>query len=227
MLREGNFVKIDRVRIAPDRVSRAGMSMPPDETLPPSSSPLPAKASSVTIEGHPDEWPPPRSFRAQVAPDGTTRLVISVPSDELAKTHLALLDVLAGPWSVRYLKLTDRKVGQLPKPQTWVRMDVAPEVVRAALEQRPALVWHDGRHQLWMRGAFGDQVVLDELGVLYCYPDDPAFRAALLGASEQGIPESKELGMDGRDYVRVTFLAEADAEEASLLAELSLQEWKG
>ncbi|MDP2311443.1 MAG: hypothetical protein Q8P41_00945 [Pseudomonadota bacterium] len=190
--------------------------------LPPSSGELPPKAASVTIEGLPDGWTPPRSFRAQVAPDGTTRLVVSVPPEELAATHLALLEVLGAPWSLRYLKLTDRRVGQLPKPETWVRMDAKPEQVQAALSARPALVWHDGRHQLWMRGKFGDQVVLDELGVLYCYPDDPAFRAALAG-----IPESKEVGMDGRDYVRVTFLAEADAEEASLFQALSLQRWGG
>ncbi|MDP2306181.1 MAG: hypothetical protein Q8P18_09135 [Pseudomonadota bacterium] len=183
---------------------------------------FPPKASSVNVEGQPDSWTPPRSFRAQVAPDGTTRLVISVPPEELAATHLSLLAVLGGPWSLRYLKLTDRKVGQLPKPETWVRMDVKPEVALAALEARPGLVWHDGRHQLWMRGVYGDQVVLDELGVLYCYPDDPAFRAAL-----EGVPESKEVGMDGRDYVRVSFLSEADAEEASLFAALSLQAWKG
>lgn len=183
---------------------------------------LPPKAASVTVEGQPDGWTPPRSFRAQVAPDGMTRLVVSVPQEELADTHRALLAVLGGPWSVRYLKLTDRAVGQLPKPETWVRMDVSPELARAAFEARPGLVWHDGRHQLWVRGPFGDQVVLDELGVLYCYPDDPGFRAAL-----DGLPESKELGMDGRDYVRVSFVAEADAEEASLIAALSLQKWNG
>lgn len=214
MLRTALLVKIDRPPFERTRVSRAGMSTAPTA--------LPPKASSVTIEGQPDGWAPPRSFRAQVTPDGTTRLVVNVPSDELAATHLALLDVLGGPLSLRYLKLTDRKVGQLPKPETWVRMDVQPGAVRAALEARPSLVWHDGRHQLWMRGVYGDQVVLDELGVLYCYPDDPAFRAALVG-----IPEGKELGMDGRDYVRVSFLAEADAEEASLYTELSLQQWKG
>jgi hypothetical protein len=185
-------------------------------------STLPPKATSVTIEGQPDGYTPPRSFRAQVAPDGTTRLVISVPSDELAATHRALLGALGAPWSLRYVKLTDRKTGQLPKPETWVRMDVKPELVRAAFDARPALIWHDGRHQLWARGLHGDQVVLDELGVLYCYPDDPAFRAAL-----GDLPETKEVGMDGRDYVRVTFLAEADEEEASLFQALSLQKWGG
>lgn len=196
-------------------------STTPDPT-PPSPYALPPKAASVTIEGLPDGWTPPRSFRAQVAPDGTTRLVVSVPTEELADTHRALLAALGGPWSVRYLKLTDRKVGQLPKPETWVRMDVDPARALAAFEARRGLVWHDGRHQLWVRGPFGDQVVLDELGVLYCYPDDPAFRAALTG-----LPESKELGMDGRDYVRVNFVAEADADEASLIQALSLQKWTG
>ena len=72
------------------------------------------------------------------------------------------------------------KVGrfvQLPgKPVTFVAMDLPADRVRAALGERPTLLWADGRHQLWLRGRFGEQVVLDELGVLYCYPDDPAFR---------------------------------------------------
>lgn len=185
-------------------------------------STLAPKASSVTVEGHPDGWTSPRSFRAQVAPDGTTRLVVSVPADELARVHLALLEALDAPWSVRYLKLTDRQTGQLQKPETWVRMDARPEVVCDALHENAALVWHDGRHQLWVRGKMGDSVVLDELGMLYCYPDDPAFRAALAG-----VAESKELGMDGRDYVRVQFLAEADAQEQAFKHALALQHWKG
>jgi hypothetical protein len=32
--------------------------------------------------------------------------------------------------------------------------------------------------------------------------------------------------MDSRDYVRVTFLAEADAQEASLWDELKMLRWK-
>lgn len=180
------------------------------------------KATSVTVTGQPDGWVAPRSFRAQQAPDGMTRLVISVPPEELPAVHLRLLDRLEAPWSVRYLRLTDRQKGQLPKPENWVRMDAPPEAVRTALSARPGLVWHDGRHQVWIRGRMGDQVVLDELGVLYCYPDDPAFREALTG-----LPEGSAVGMDGRDYVRVELLAEADAEEASLMQELSLQRWDG
>jgi hypothetical protein len=185
-------------------------------------TPLPPKASSVTVEGQPDGWNAPRAYRAQQAPDGSTRLVISVPLSELPAVHLALLRVLDPPWSVRYLKLTDRQSGQLAKPETWVRMDARPDLVVQALEANAALVWHDGRHQLWVRGRFGDQVVLDELGVLYCYPDDPAFREALAG-----IPLTTEVGMDGRDYVRVELLAQADAQEQALVHALALQRWNG
>lgn len=182
----------------------------------------PPKATSVTREGQPDGWTPPQSFRAQVAPDGKTRLVISVPPEELPALHLRLLGALGDKVSVRYVRLTDRKKGQLPQPESFVRMDASADKVRAALEARPTLIWGDGRHQLWLRGRFDEQVVLDELGVLYCYPDDPVFRDAL-----GELPERATVGLDGRDYVRVEFCADADAEEASLLAELSLQPWKG
>jgi hypothetical protein len=179
------------------------------------------KAVSVSKSGEPDGWVPSRSFRAQVAPDGTTRLVIGVPPDELASTHLALVRALGSPVSLRYVRLTDRQKGQLPQPESFVRMDLPADTLLAALAARPALFWGDGRHQTWIRGRFGEQVVLDELGVLYCYPDDPSFRDAL-----GDLPESKAVGMDGRDYVKVNFLAEADAQEASLLSELGLVPWK-
>jgi hypothetical protein len=182
--------------------------------------PASAKAVSVTVEGQPDDWRSPRGFRVQVAPDGNTRIVAYVPPDELRSVHERLIDALGGAVSVRYLRLTDRTKGQLPKPETYVRMDAPAAEVRAALADADALVWRDGRHQLWLRGRFGEQVVLDELGVLYCYPDDPAFREAL-GA----LPETTAVGMDGRDYVRVQFLPEADAQEATLIARLSMQKW--
>ena len=179
-----------------------------------------AKAVSVTVEGQPDGWTSPRGVRVQVAPDGKTRLVIYVPPEELRAVHERLLEALGSPLSVRYLRLTDRTKGQLPKPETFVRMDAPASDVRAAFAEAADLVWRDGRHQLWVRGPFGEQVVLDELGVLYCYPDDPAFREAL-----DGLPETSTVGMDGRDYVRVQFLAEADAQETALRERLSLQKW--
>lgn len=175
----------------------------------------PPKAISVTPDGEPDGWVPPRAWRVQVAPDGSTRLVVSVPAAELPEVHLRLLAVLGTPLSLRYLQLTDRRRGQLPRPRSFVRMEAPAAHLLAGLQARGALVWGDGRHQLWIRGRLGEQVVLDELGVLYCYPDDPAFREAL-----GGIDAGEQLGLDGRDYVKVMFLAEADAEEAALLAEL-------
>jgi hypothetical protein len=181
------------------------------------------KAESVTKDGTPDGWVPPRSFRAQVAPDGATRLVASLPPAELPEVHLKLLAALSAPVSVRYLQLTDRRgAGQLPKPRNFVAMDVSPDRVAEAFRAHPELVWADARHQMWLRGRFGEQVVLDELGVLYCYPDDPAFRDALAG-----LPESTEVGVDGRDYVKVHFHGEADAQEVSLLEALGLREWAG
>ncbi|MEN9787856.1 MAG: hypothetical protein RLZZ299_3120 [Pseudomonadota bacterium] len=179
-------------------------------------SPQP-KAVSVSVEGQEDGFEPARGYRVQVAPDGTTRLVASVPPAELRNVHLRLIAALGGPLSVRYLRLTDRVRGQLPKPESWVRMDVPAGEVVAALDAASRLVWEDGRHQLWIRGPFGEQVVLDEMGVLYCYPDDPAFREALLD-----LPEHTAVGMDGRDYVKVHFHADADSQETQLREALRL-----
>lgn len=182
---------------------------------------LPPKAISVTQAGEPDGWSPPRTWRAEVAPDGQTRLVVSVPLEDLAATHLRLVRALQGPLGVLYVRLTDRAgEGQLPKPVRRVAMEIPAARVEAALAERAALVWHDARHQLWIKGRHGEQVVLDELGVLYAYPDDPSFRDALAG-----IPESPTQTMDARDYVRVAFLAEADEMERSLWAELNMVEW--
>jgi hypothetical protein len=79
-----------------------------------------------------------------------------------------------------------------------------------ALETYRALVYHDGRHQLWIQGRGEDKVILEETGVMYVYPDDPLFRDVL---QAQSIPEKKAETMADRDYVRVNFLAEADALE--------------
>jgi hypothetical protein len=175
------------------------------------------KAESVTQAGQPDGWLPPTCWRAQVAPDGNTRLVVSVAAEKLAETHLKLLQAMSGPVGVMYAQLTSRQQGQHPRPVRFLGLELPLERVIAVFQEVPKLVWEDGRHQLWVRGSFGEQVVLDELGVLYCYPDDPSFRDALLG-----IPESSMLGMDGRDYVKVTFFSEADAQEQQLLSALNM-----
>lgn len=179
-----------------------------------------AKAISVRQDGQPDGWSPTAGYRAQVAPDGATRLVISAPPAVLPAVHKALLAVLGARLSVRYLQLTDRAVGQLEKPVSWVGLEFPSQEVYAALDAAPLLVWSDGRHQLWVRGEREDQVVLDELGVLYTYPDDVAFRAAL---EPFGLPLDSETGLDGRDYVRVQFLSDADRQEVELIARLGLR----
>ncbi|MSQ03905.1 MAG: hypothetical protein EXR71_18795 [Myxococcales bacterium] len=181
------------------------------------------KAQSVTVAGEPDGFVPPRAWRLETFPDGHTRLVISVPWAELQTTHLALLDTLTAPLGVRYVQLTDRATGQLPTPQGRVAMGLSKGRVRAAMQARPTLLWSDGRHQLWLRGELGETVILDELGLLYASPDDPAFRDALAALA---IPEATVPTLDKRDYVRVSFLAEADAEEASLWQDLNMLKWK-
>ena len=193
-------------RPAPDGLSRGPM-----ERTPP-------KASSVLADGQPDTWISPRCWRAQVAPDGSTRIVVYVPAEELPDWHLRLIQAMGAPFGVAYMQLTDRRVGSPhPVPQRYVGIEQPAEKVVEALKQAGDLIWYDGRHQIWVRGAFGEQVVLDELGVLYCYPDDPSFRDALLE-----LPESTATGMDSRDYVKVHFRAEADAQELQLIQALHL-----
>jgi len=74
-----------------------------------------------------------------------------------------------------------------------------------------------------VRGADGDQIVLEELGSLYAYPDDLGFRDALLA---MGLLDVAHQSMDERDFVKVGFLSDADAEEKKLMQELSLTRWE-
>lgn len=182
----------------------------------------PPKSQSVTQDGQPDPWLPPRSWRAQVAPDGSTRLVVYLPPEELPEWHLRLVASMGSTLSMAYMQLTDRKTGRThPAPIRWVGLEKPSEMVLETLKKAGDLVWYDGRHQLWIRGAFGEQVVLDELGVLYCYPDDPSFRDILVE-----LPESSATGMDARDYVKVFFRSQADAQEDALIRDLGLVRMK-
>jgi len=174
---------------------------------------LPSKATSVTEDGQPDGFQPPVGWSAEVIPGGYTRLVVSVPSEQLETVHRAIVSVLTAPHKLLYVQLVDRLRGvQLDPPRQFVGLDIAPVDLDAALRSHRALIYHDGRHQLWVQGSGEDKVVMEETGVLYVYPDDPLFRDTL---TAQGVPELPIDPMSERDFVRVDYLAEADAEEAS------------
>lgn len=195
----------------------------------PMSAPAPVvpavvpKAVSVLPSGEPDGFVPPRCFRLEVFPDGHTRLVVSVPAEELPAIHLSFLRALGPRLGVRYLQLTDRQRGQLPTPEGRVAMDVESTKVIAALSARAELIYGDGRHQLWVRGPQGESVILDENGVIFVSPDDPSFRDLL---SQAAIIESPAQTLEKRDYVRVNFSAAADAQEVSLWSDLNMLRWK-
>lgn len=180
------------------------------------------KASSVTVEGTPDGFVPPLGFRAEVTPDGATRLLVSAPPERLAELHRALVEVLGGPLGVLYVQLTDRQRGlQHPKPLRWLSLEQPAARVRDVLDRCQRLLYADARHQLWLRGPMREQLVLDELGLIWVYPDDFAFRDRL---EALGVPPlGRAPTMAERDYVRVELLPEADPEETWLLRGLSMQ----
>lgn len=184
---------------------------------------FPPKARSVTADGLDDGFGAPLRFRGEVSPDGATRLVVSAPPEPLLALLRGFVELMEPPLSVRWVRLTDRPAGrQLPQPESWVAVGHPVSAVLDTLEACPVLLAHDARGQLWVRGALGDVVVVDELGLLYAYPDDPLTRDTL---RRMGVPEHAGPTMLDRDYVRVELLAEADAQEALLVSRLSLQRY--
>ncbi len=180
------------------------------------------KATSVTEAGEPDGFTPPLLYMPQVGPDGTTRLVVSAPVTDLPRIHRLLVKSLQAPLGVLWVQLVDRASGrrQEDDPRRWLTLEQPADAVLSAVDRSLHLLYQDARGQLWIRGALGEQLVLDELGLVYLYPDDPAFRAALESA---GVEQSSVPTMADRDYVRVEFDAAADAEEQALLHDLSMQ----
>lgn len=184
---------------------------------------LPPKAQSVDRSGAPDGYIPPMAYKAQVVQGGFTRLIISCPPSRLAMVHSALVKVLRPPLKFLYVRMTDRQSGkQLPKPEHHVSVDLTAERVAAALVEFTRLIHHDGRNQVWVRGSDGDQIVLEELGGLFAYPDDLGFRDAM---DAMGLVNAQHQSIDERDYVKVNFLAEADDEERRLMQSLALTSW--
>ena len=183
------------------------------------------KAMSVTASGAPDGFVPAPFFKGEVLNGGFTRIVVSVPQARLAEVHQALLLALDAPLKVLYQRMIDRPADrQLPKPESHVAVELSRDRVLEVLRRLSSLVYEDGRHQLWLRGGMDEQLVLDELGMIYVYPDDLAFRDVLEGL---GLAEGSGPTMAERDYVRVNLMAACDAEEDQLFADLHLVPWAG
>jgi hypothetical protein len=184
------------------------------------------RATSVTQQGEDDGFVILPGWSSEMTPNGDTRLVVSVPPADLPRVHAALAHALAPPVGVLYRQKVDRKN---PRPQgalarDFVGLDLALDRVLAALTDSAALVYADARHELWLRGGLGEQLVLDQDGLLFCYPDDPAFREALADA---GVPADDVVTMADRDYVKHWYHAENDVLEDRLIAALRLTEVPG
>lgn len=181
------------------------------------------KSQSVDAKGEPDGWEPVAGYLRDLGAQGRTQLVVSVPPAFLLRTHLALVEALAPPLGILYRQVVDRTAPR-PEgapPRDWVGLELAPERVVRALARHTQLLHHDARCEVWVRGALGDQVILDRDGVIYCQPDDPAFTDALAGL---GIPAELPVSIADRDYVKHWFHAASDAHEEALVRELALTE---
>lgn len=186
------------------------------------------KAESVREDGTADGWVPEPGWYPEMTPEGETRLTVSVGREQLPEVHRALLQALPQPWSVLYRQLVDRPAveqGQAPPqgrpPRDFVGVDLDGARVLAAMKRGADLVYGDARCQVWVRSAQQDQVVLDEDGVVFVYPDDPVFRDALQALE---LPERDVDTMSDRDYVKHWFRPACDEDERALIADLRLTE---
>ena len=186
----------------------------------------PVKAFSVTEDGEPDGFENPLLYAQEIAPDGSTRILVSCGPERLQELHEALIEGLQAPLSVLYVQLVDRVTGvdQNANPKRWLSLEQPKERVLSALRDAALLLYRDARSQVWVRGALGEQLVLDEMGVLYVYPDDLSFRDIL---DARQVPQTAAPTIADRDYVRVAFCSEADPEEQALLQALNLSPLEG
>lgn len=195
-----------------------------EATTPPIEVAPPGKAHSVNEDGTPDGYMPPSAYTDRVLPGGMTRLEVSSPASKLHFVHKALVESIQFPCKVRYLKLTDRQRGQLEKPESYVAVDVSKARMLQALEEYHDLFYEDARHQFWILGAQQEQIVLDELGMIFVYPDDFLFREVL---AQMGWSTESHEGMDTRDYVKVHFRRVADEQEQTFFQRFGLTRWEG
>ena len=179
------------------------------------------KAISVTEQGEPDGWEIKAGFDGQTAQDGSNRLLVSVPTEQLLTVHSALMGLLGSNVGVLYRQFIDRRnPGPNNAPPTdFVGLDLSKERVAGALSAAKDLIYHDARCELWLRGEMGDQVILDRDGLIYCYPDDPAFRDLL---SQFDLMEGEIEVLLERDYVRHLFHSQNDVIEDSFIENLGL-----
>ena len=118
----------------------------------------PPKASSVQRDGEPDRFAIGTGFWGERDPRGTTRLVVSVPTERLAGLHQGLVSALRAPLGVLYRQVVDRRDPR-PEgapPRDHVALDLPVERVLGALQQYAPLVYHDARGEYWLRGALGE-----------------------------------------------------------------------
>jgi len=186
------------------------------------------KAVSVLASGESDGWQPLPGWYPEMTPDGETRLTVSVAVDRIVDVHRALIEAMEAPLSLLYRQRIDRAAveqGQAPPqgapPRDFVAVSLPHGRLVAALEDAADLIYGDARCEVWVRGARHDQIVLDEDGVIYAYPDDPAFREALIAMD---IEEGDVDTMRDRDYVKHWFRPECDEVEGRLVTQLGLTE---
>lgn len=182
-----------------------------------------AKSVSVTEQGEPDGWEPTPGFLRDVSPAGETQLIVSLPASHLGQVHRELVGTLSRPLGLLYRQVVDRRSPrpQGAPPRDFVALQLEPEQVIDALTRFASLVYHDARCELWVRGAMGEQVVLDADGVLFCAPDDPVFEDVLRA---NGLSDDLGQTILDRDYARHSFHSELDPLEGELIAALRLVE---
>ena len=185
------------------------------------------KALSVREDGQLDDFVSPCIFTRRVLSGGYTRLEISSTPDKIGIVFKVLCDRITFPCKLRYVKKIDASgPRQLDPPESYAAVEVSKSRLQSALESYGELFFHDGRCELWVHGDNADeQVVLDDLGVIYAYPDDFAFREALAEIGWPELPPHKAEMMTNRDYVRVNLQPTLDELEQQFLQHFGLVRW--
>jgi hypothetical protein len=185
----------------------------------------PVKAESVHPDGNPDGWEPTTGWRAEATEQGR-RVVVSCAWKDLPRVYRGLVEALGNPIGVLYRRRVDRRD---PKPEGWpgedlIGLDVPAERVLSLVDSSPDLLYGDARCEVWLRAPDGFQLVLDQDGVIYTYPDAPRFVAAL---RDLGLEEGLKQTLAQRDYVKHWYRAEADEQEDNWVQQLNLTPWVG